>query len=124
MEVLNSPQDFLYNLHTCSSTEARKLWKQSIREKWNYTCAYCGETETELSIDHIVPQTNGGNDHITNVVCSCVKCNRSKGHENWENWYYRQEFFTTERYDAIIRWQNQLSSQNLYRYKKRRNNAT
>ncbi len=123
MEILNSPQDFLFHMHTCSPTEAKKMWRNSIKEKWNNKCAYCGSKTEELSIDHIIPQMKGGNDHITNVVCCCVKCNQSKGHEQWEQWFTRQKFFTEERYNAIINWQRQLLTQelNLYRYKPRKN---
>lgn len=123
MEILNSPQDFLYNLHTCSPNEAKRLWRNSIKERWNNRCAYCGSKSKQLSLDHIVPQCNGGNDHITNIVCCCVTCNRDKGHEQWEQWYSRQKFFTKERYDAIIKWQKQLltTDLNLVRYKPRRN---
>jgi len=96
MEILNSPQDFLYHLHTCSPNEAKKMWRNSIKEKWNNQCAYCGSKEN-LSIDHIVPQSLGGNDHITNVLCACVKCNNSKGHEKWDQWFSRQNFFTEEK---------------------------
>ena len=121
--LLNSPQDFLYNLHTCSPTEARKMWKDSIKEKWKHKCAYCGENSEELSLDHIIPQMKGGNDHITNVLCACVKCNRAKGHEDWEHWFKQQKFFTESRYDAIIQWQRQMLSKDtiLHRYKPRRN---
>lgn len=123
MEILNSPQDFLYNLHTCSPNEAKKMWRNSIKDKWNHQCAYCGTKTEELSIDHIVPRCQGGNDHITNVLCCCVKCNRSKAHEQWEQWFTKQKFFTVERYNAIISWQRQLLTQNLnlYKYKPRRN---
>lgn len=123
MEILNSPNDFLYNLHTCSPREARKMWRTSIKEKWNYTCAYCGKNEDTMTIDHIVPQVNGGNDHITNVICSCLSCNRSKSHKKLETWYFEQDFFTKERYDAILQWKNQLNSQTLYRYKPRKNSV-
>lgn len=123
MEILNSPQDFLYNLKATTSSEAKRLWKQSIKEKWNHKCAYCGNSSEELTIDHIVPQTFGGNDHITNVVCCCLKCNRSKAHENWEQWFLRQKFFTEDRYSDILNWQRQLvkSDLNLYKYKPRKN---
>ena len=99
------------------------MWRNSIKEKWNNQCAYCGTKTEELSIDHIVPQSHGGNDHITNVLCACVKCNRSKGHEQWEQWFSRQKFFTEERRSAIISWQRQLLTQNLnlQKYKPRRN---
>ena len=123
MEVLNSPQDFLFNLKTCSPSEARRMWKESIKKKWKHKCAYCGEKSEELSLDHIVPQAKGGNDHITNVCCACVKCNRDKAHEQMEAWYFRQDFFTTARYDAIVAWQKQMTNQEvtLHRYKPRRN---
>ncbi len=126
MEILNSPQDFLYNLHTCSPNEAKKMWRNSIRERWNHQCAYCGSKTEDLSIDHIVPQAKGGNDHITNTICACVKCNRSKGHEQWEQWFSRQKFFTEERKTAIISWQRQLLTTDLqlYRYKPRRNKVS
>ena len=78
--VLNSPPATLFNLKTCSPSEARRMWKDSIKEKWKHKCAYCGEKSDELSLDHIVPQAKGGNDHITNVCCACVKCNRDKSH--------------------------------------------
>lgn len=123
MEILNSPQDFLYNLHTCSPNEAKKMWRNSIKERWNHQCAYCGSKTEDLSIDHIVPQAKGGNDHITNTLCACTKCNHSKGHEQWEQWFSRQKFFTEERKNAIISWQRQLLTTDLklYRYKPRRN---
>lgn len=123
MDVLNSPQDFLYNLKATTSSEARRLWKQSIKEKWNHKCAYCGTRNEDLTLDHIVPQSLGGNDHITNIVCCCLKCNRSKAHENWEQWFFRQKFFTEERYTDIISWQRQLLKKdlNLYTYKPRKN---
>ena len=58
MELLHSPQQYLYNLHTTSSSEAKRLWRQQIREKWNNKCAYCG-SEEKLTIDHIIPQAKG-----------------------------------------------------------------
>jgi len=125
MEILNSPQDFLFNLQTCSPNEAKRMWKESIKERWNHECAYCGSKTNELSIDHIVPRSKGGNDHITNVLCACTRCNRSKAHEPVEQWYRSQKFFTEERYDAIIKWQRQYLNQDftnkLMTYKPRRN---
>lgn len=123
MDILNSPQDFLYNLKATTSSEAKRLWKQSIKEKWNYKCAYCGTCSEELTLDHIVPQTLGGNDHITNVVSCCLNCNRSKSHENFQQWYFKQKFFTEDRYNAILNWQKQLLKKdlNLFKYKPRKN---
>jgi hypothetical protein len=123
MDFYSSPQEYLYNLKTSSSQEAKRLWRSSIKEKWNHQCAYCGNTE-KLTIDHIVPQCKGGSDFITNVICCCESCNCSKAHTDWETWYYNQEFFTEKRHDAIMEWMKPQSNSNLYKYRPRRNNAS
>lgn len=44
-------------------------------------CQYCGRkfSTTELSIDHVVPRSLGGQTTWDNVVCACLKCNVKKG---------------------------------------------
>ena len=44
-------------------------------------CQYCGDKfpVSELSIDHVVPQSRGGGNTWTNLVCACVTCNSRKG---------------------------------------------
>ena len=120
MQLYNSSEDYLYNLETSSPSEARKLWRKSIKEKWEHKCAYC-LSEDNLTIDHIIPQAKGGTDHITNVVCACESCNRDKSHQNWESWFMQQEFFSIERYEEINRWRTQLSKQDLKVYRPRKN---
>jgi 5-methylcytosine-specific restriction endonuclease McrA len=46
-------------------------------------CAHCGATEN-LQVDHIIPWSKGGTDHITNLQplckgCNCKKSNRFTG---------------------------------------------
>ncbi|NBW58557.1 HNH endonuclease [bacterium] len=123
MELYNSSSDYLFNLQATSSSDAKRMWRQSIKDKWKHKCAYCESTEY-LTIDHIVPQSKGGSDFITNVLCCCRRCNNSKSHINWEEWYSSQDFFTEERYDVIVKWMNPQKNENLYRYNPRRNNAT
>ena len=43
-----------------------------------YTCQYCGKSKCKLETDHIIPRSQGGSDHHSNLVTSCVRCNRSK----------------------------------------------
>jgi len=102
----NSSEDYLYNLNVYKSSEAKKLWKKSIKEEWNLKCAYCGSAEN-LTIDHIKPQSKGGEDIKTNVLCACKSCNRSKGHTPWDEWYRSQKFFTSERMNDIVSWMSQ-----------------
>ena len=100
MEILSSPQAYVFNLHTTSSSEARRLWRKKIKERWNYECAYCG-SEKNLTIDHVVPRIKGGESSVENMVCCCYSCNQDKGHTPWEDWYLSQGFFNWERYQKI-----------------------
>ncbi len=86
MGPLHSPKEYLFNLYTTSSGEAKRMWKKHIKEQWNHQCAYCGSGEN-LTIDHIVPQSKGGMDFTKNVVCCCHSCNQDKGYEHWKLWY-------------------------------------
>ncbi len=124
MVLYNSQQEYLYNLHTCTSSEARRLWRQTIREKWDYKCAYCG-SDQELTIDHVIPQSKGGSDFTTNVICCCRSCNQSKSHLPWQEWYKNQEFFSEKNRKKIIEWTSgEQAKPDLYSYGRRRNNAS
>lgn len=58
-----------------------KLNRRNLFARDRNKCQYCGKhsSSSELSIDHVVPRTQGGNDTWENLVCSCVKCNAKKG---------------------------------------------
>jgi len=46
-----------------------------------FTCQYCGRTvedNAKLEIDHIIPVSKGGTNHINNLKTSCFECNRGK----------------------------------------------
>lgn len=47
-------------------------------------CQYCGKRfpTSELSLDHVIPRSRGGETTWENIVCSCVKCNVRKGGRN------------------------------------------
>jgi 5-methylcytosine-specific restriction endonuclease McrA len=44
-------------------------------------CQYCGKRfpTSELSLDHVVPRSQGGLTTWENIVCACVGCNVRKG---------------------------------------------
>jgi hypothetical protein len=123
MDLFASPQQYLFNLQTTSKAEAKRMWRRSIREKWENRCAYC-ESEDNLTLDHIVPQSKGGPDTTRNVVACCHSCNQSKGHTPWEEWYYNQDFFSYDNYEKIKNWMKPEAPTNLYAYRPRRNNAS
>jgi hypothetical protein len=46
-----------------------------------YICQYCGNKFQyhELTMDHIIPKSRGGEKSWTNIVASCRRCNSKKG---------------------------------------------
>jgi len=44
-------------------------------------CQYCGQhfSTGELSLDHVIPKSQGGPTVWENIVCACVRCNVRKG---------------------------------------------
>jgi 5-methylcytosine-specific restriction endonuclease McrA len=50
-----------------------------MRDK--FRCQYCGEkkTATDLTLDHIMPRSRGGENSPVNIVTACVTCNNRKG---------------------------------------------
>jgi 5-methylcytosine-specific restriction endonuclease McrA len=91
--LLPTPDHYLQNLITMTSSEAKRLWRRSIKEHFGCTCVYCGETYElhELTLDHVHPRTFGGKDVANNLVCACTECNQDKGSRDWHSWM-RQRF--------------------------------
>lgn len=56
-----------------------KLTKREILRRDNYTCQYCGQNGSTLTIDHIVPRHLGGLHVWENLVTACPSCNHRKG---------------------------------------------
>jgi 5-methylcytosine-specific restriction endonuclease McrA len=55
--------------------------RKNILTRDSYVCQYCGRefSSGDLTIDHIVPKVQGGDNHWTNVVACCRTCNIRKG---------------------------------------------
>jgi 5-methylcytosine-specific restriction endonuclease McrA len=58
-----------------------KFNRRNIFARDNNQCQFCGKKfpTTELSLDHIVPRSQGGLSTWENIVCACVNCNVKKG---------------------------------------------
>jgi 5-methylcytosine-specific restriction endonuclease McrA len=52
--------------------------RKNIFLRDNYTCQYCKKSNN-LTIDHVIPTSRGGEDVWENVVTCCVRCNNKKG---------------------------------------------
>ena len=53
--------------------------REYMLEKWHRKCAYCGVTDTQLEIEHIIAKSKGGSNRVSNLTLSCTKCNQKKG---------------------------------------------
>jgi 5-methylcytosine-specific restriction endonuclease McrA len=58
-----------------------KLNRRNLFARDRSTCQYCGRhfPTADLSIDHVLPRTQGGGDTWENLVCACIRCNARKG---------------------------------------------
>jgi 5-methylcytosine-specific restriction endonuclease McrA len=58
-----------------------KFNRRNIFARDNNQCQYCGKRfpTSELSLDHVMPRSQGGLSTWDNVVCACVACNVRKG---------------------------------------------
>jgi 5-methylcytosine-specific restriction endonuclease McrA len=56
-----------------------KLSKAEIFRRDNYICQYCGKKTTNLTIDHVIPRSKGGEHAWENLVAACPGCNHKKG---------------------------------------------
>jgi 5-methylcytosine-specific restriction endonuclease McrA len=60
-----------------------RVTKYGLHNREKGHCAYCGRQISlkEATIDHILPQSRGGNDSWTNVALACRRCNLRKGNQ-------------------------------------------
>lgn len=57
-----------------------KRLRFEIFRRDNHTCRYCGDKapNVKLTVDHVMPESLGGNDDPTNLVTACEDCNSGK----------------------------------------------
>ncbi len=58
-----------------------KFNRRNIYARDSSRCQYCGSRlpTSELSLDHVVPRSQGGKSTWDNIVCCCIRCNVRKG---------------------------------------------
>jgi len=58
-----------------------RLNRRNIFARDGNRCQYCGKVfpSGELSFDHVLPRSRGGDTTWENIVCACVSCNVRKG---------------------------------------------
>lgn len=48
----------------------------------DHRCHWCGESNVELTKDHVIPISKGGECVASNIVPSCLPCNASRGNRH------------------------------------------
>jgi len=58
-----------------------KFSRRNIFERDQHVCQYCGHKfeRGELTLDHVIPRSRGGNSTWENIVLACLECNIRKG---------------------------------------------
>ncbi len=64
---------------------ANKPSRQMIYKRDDHMCQYCGSIKN-LTIDHVMPRSKGGEDTWENMVVACMPCNTHKGDKTPEEW--------------------------------------
>ena len=107
LPVYERVSDYLHNMSALTRGEARRQWRQSIKDAWSNRCAYCGKPpidDESLTVDHVRPKTNGGEDKTSNCIPACRECNQDKSSQEWVAWYRMQPFYSIAAEWRIQQW--------------------
>lgn len=55
------------------------LSRKNLFRRDGFRCQYCGCREAELTLDHVIPKSRGGEESWENLVTACKPCNTKKG---------------------------------------------
>ena len=66
------------NIRRRREASGTKRLRIYMRDK--FRCQYCGEKKgaNELTLDHILPRSRGGDNSPVNIVAACIACNNRK----------------------------------------------
>ena len=85
----------------------KEQWLEMM-QFFDWKCAYSGvlvNTKNNRSIDHIIPIVKGGEHEVWNCVPMDKNLNRSKKDKDMMEWYTAQDFYSKEKLDKILAWQ-------------------
>jgi 5-methylcytosine-specific restriction endonuclease McrA len=55
------------------------LTRKNLLHRDGHTCQYCRKSGEDMTLDHVIPRSRGGQDTWENIVVACVRCNVNKG---------------------------------------------
>ena len=60
----------------------RKDKRLALYARDGFSCAYCGESLEDgitLSLDHLIPRSQGTDNSASNLITACKRCNSARG---------------------------------------------
>lgn len=102
--LLPTPEHYIYNLITMNSAASKKMWRKALKEHFDCTCVYCGQTYdlSNLTLDHVIPRSAGGETITSNIVPACQKCNQKKASRQYLE-FMHSEFGINKLREHIIK---------------------
>lgn len=58
--------------------ESLRPSRQALFKRDKHACQYCGN-HGDLTLDHVMPKSRGGEDTWENLIAACIRCNNKKG---------------------------------------------
>lgn len=67
--------------------------KEYLDEYPDSNCPYCNTTlnNDNITADHIIAVSKGGNNAKINLLCSCKKCNEERGDEDFYKYLFQKQ---------------------------------
>ena len=89
---------------------------RAILAAFDGKCIYCNASEDDTGtthhIDHIIPLSEGGRNHKSNLVVACDPCNRSKGNAPFIDFYLRKKKeISDDNFNLLIHYVALMSQQ-------------
>lgn len=87
-KILRATND-VYAWPAVARLRARVSWRDrgvrfsrsNVYRRDDFTCQFCGKrfAPGQLTFDHVLPKSHGGQTSWTNIVTACLSCNQRKG---------------------------------------------
>ncbi|MEI3606904.1 HNH endonuclease [Pseudogracilibacillus sp. SE30717A] len=89
---------------------------QALFATFDGKCIYCGISEEETGeshhVDHVIPVSEGGRHHRSNLVLACASCNASKNNAPFIEFYMRKkDKISDENFNTIVYFISLMSGQ-------------
>jgi hypothetical protein len=104
--IYNLEEHYNIPLYTPGKMSPSKKIRDKIFKLYGNVCFACGESGPDLHIDHIYPQSRGGDSAFRNLQPLCKFCGQKKGDtlpedvDVWSNTYFRHQ--PSESYESLF----------------------